>query len=178
MPVEIIAQQFLFLPYYGPETKFRYNALHDIESAWWLGIWMMFFFMPDGHEESSQSSYNRQDQTLALFPGTLSFHSRCLILEKDFEFIRSIRPWIAEVSVPAVQILENVRILVLQLYKDLEMTFPNNLSMLSSQADPASNNVFPGGPVHDIYEPIIALFLEAKRGHNEITLVPFKVTRR
>jgi hypothetical protein len=26
------------------EPQFRYNAVHDVESAWWVGVWMMFFF--------------------------------------------------------------------------------------------------------------------------------------
>jgi hypothetical protein len=179
MPVETIALEFLFLnerPSFGRiETPFRYNALHDIESTWWLGVWMMYFFKPEGHEESSQISKLRQEETIDVFPGTLTYSKRLLFLDRSNHFFNSTGAWIAAESERAVEILNEVRTLLRTLYVDLEETFPDNLPMLSSPANPASGAAFPGGPVSDIYQPIYDLFLAAKDAYKDTNLVSFKV---
>ncbi|CAE7175721.1 unnamed protein product [Rhizoctonia solani] len=40
-----------------PLPAFRYNALHDMESMWWLCIWMLFYLAPVGRSIREQS-YN------------------------------------------------------------------------------------------------------------------------
>jgi hypothetical protein len=180
MPVEAIALEFLFLnerPLFGDiePLPFRYNALHDIESAWWLGVWMLYFFKPEGHEESSERSKRRQDETIDVFPGTLTSDGRLLFLDRSNQFYNSTGAWIAAESERAVEILNGVRTLLRKLYVDLENTFPDNLPMLSSPANPASGAAFPGGPVGDIYRPIHDLFLVAKDTYKDTKLVSFKI---
>ena len=132
MAVETMAQKFLFLPRARLHTTFRYHALHDIESAWWLGVWMLHFYKPARHEESREISLLRQDETSRLFPGTLIHEIRQLNLENRYQFMNATEAWIAEELNPAVDILNDIRILLLQHYLDLEQTFPNGLPMLSS----------------------------------------------
>jgi hypothetical protein len=183
MPVETIALKFLFhlsdtrpsLADTKKKLTFRYHALHDIESAWWLGVWVMYLFKPKGHEESSKTSKLRQDQTNAIFPGTLTHRIRRELLEIQNEFYRTTGAWIAEESGCALEVLDDVRILLLKLYRDLEKSFPDGLPMLSSPANPASGAAFPGGPTGDIYQPIKDLFLKAKDVHKDTELVSFKV---
>jgi hypothetical protein len=156
------------------KLTFRYNALHDIESAWWLGVWMMYYFRPEGHEESSNTSKRRQDETIDIFPGTLTYYGRLIFLERSKYFLFHTLAWIAAESNRAIEILDGVRTLLLTLYQDLEKTFPDGLPMLSSPANPASGAAFPGGPVSDIYQPIKDLFLAAKDVYNDTKLMPFK----
>jgi hypothetical protein len=48
MAVEVESQQYLFVPRSGavtapgPPPSFRMNLLHDLESQWWAGIWVLF----------------------------------------------------------------------------------------------------------------------------------------
>ncbi|KDN34108.1 hypothetical protein RSAG8_12810, partial [Rhizoctonia solani AG-8 WAC10335] len=39
---------------------FRHNPLHDMESIWWLCIWMMFYLVPAGQSVKVQSDNYRQ----------------------------------------------------------------------------------------------------------------------
>ncbi|CAE6470392.1 unnamed protein product [Rhizoctonia solani] len=47
----------------GPKPPFRHNPLHDIESIWWLCIWVMFYLAPtvmnvaEHHEHYSKVNY-------------------------------------------------------------------------------------------------------------------------
>ena len=171
MPVKTMVQAFLFLPHSRLNIAFRYHALHDIESAWWLGIWMLHFFKPARHEESSESLHLRRVETIRRFPGTLTHHGRLTLIAFDHELINTTLRWIAEELEPAVQILNNIRLLLLQIYRDLERTFPDNLPMLSSQADPATNAAFPDGLVSDIHGPIENLFLAARNEYRDTAIV-------
>jgi hypothetical protein len=180
MPVEAIALKFLFRPPRttfgpGPKLTFRYHALHDIEAAWWLGIWMLYFFRPKGYEESSETSKLRQDQTNAIFPGTLTHQTRRQLFQLPGEFYDAVEDCITTEFKCAVEVLDAVRTLLLKLYQDLEKSFPDGLPKLSSPANPASGAAFPGGPTGDIYQPIKDLFLKAKDVHKDTELVSFKV---
>lgn len=175
MAGETMAQKFLFLPRARLHTTFRYHALHDIESAWWLGVWMLHFYKPARHEESREISLLRQHETFLLFPGTLIYDRRQINLENKYRFINTTAAWIAAEFNSAVERLNDIRILLLQHYLDLEQTFPNGLPMLSSPANPASGAAFPGGPVVDIHEPIKKLFLAARNEYRNTTIVSFKV---
>lgn len=177
MSVETMVQKFLFIPHgqRRPDTPFRYNALHDIESTWWLGIWMLYFFQPEGHEESTQSSNLRQVETDGIFPGVLAHTGRLTFLTFQDYLFTCTEGWIAEVFTYAVEILNNVRLSLVDLYTELERTFPNGIPMLLSQANPASGAAFPGGPVIPIHEPVMRWFSEAKNRYRDTKLVPFKM---
>ncbi|CAE7082260.1 unnamed protein product [Rhizoctonia solani] len=43
-----------------PLPAFRHNPLHDMESIWWLCIWMLFYLAPAGHPAREQlHNYNK-----------------------------------------------------------------------------------------------------------------------
>src|ERR1700735_311445 len=107
MAAEVIAQEFLFLQaspdisFYEAKTRkeqirllpFHFNAIHDIELVWWLGVWMMNFFKPEGHVESKESSSIRQTETEKIFPGTLVYDRRLRYIEKLEEFRKQTGKW-------------------------------------------------------------------------------------
>jgi hypothetical protein len=180
MAAEVMQMEFVFrpIPEWIPtfdidkalaqiikDVPFCYNAIHDIESAWWVGVWMLFFHMPKGHTESSKISSERQRRTDQVFPGTLNFDGRLQILECPPIFVRTTVGWISRECLPAVGVFDNMRRRILKIYGDLEETFPDGLGKLSEKAQACQDGhhiAFPGGPEEDIYKPIQDAFLEAK----------------
>ncbi|KAI5115745.1 hypothetical protein M0805_002823 [Coniferiporia weirii] len=67
--------------------NFRFNRFHDMESLWWIPVWILFF-----HDNKSQSETDdfrrveRKCQARELFPGNLETSSRhfCLLREANF----------------------------------------------------------------------------------------------
>ncbi|CAE7103402.1 unnamed protein product [Rhizoctonia solani] len=43
------------LPKSKPLPVFRHNPLHDMESIWWLCVWILFYLVPAGHAAKEQS---------------------------------------------------------------------------------------------------------------------------
>ena len=149
---------FEFLP-------FCYNAIHDIESAWWVGIWMLFSHIPKGHTESSEISNIHQRATNWLFPGVFNFDGRFEMLQCRHVFSQSTVEWISKEFLPAFRVLDHVRLWVMKFYHDLERTFPDGLGKLSEKAQvhpDGHHDAFPGGPDEGIYKPIQDAFLQAK----------------
>lgn len=72
-PLEKIREELI------TRLPFCFNAIHDIESAWWVGIWMLFHHMPKGHTELSQISSEHQRQTDRVFSGNITFNLNSLI---------------------------------------------------------------------------------------------------
>jgi hypothetical protein len=199
MATEVMQMRFLFRPTGTPEwiptlkfdinkaceqivkdVPFYYNAIHDLESAWWVGIWMLFFYKPKGHTETSQKSSKRQHETNLAFSGKLNSCScRFLYLEHRGSFLDVTTPWISNECWPAVNVIEYVRVLLKNIYRNLEKTFPNGLGKLSERAQAHTNghhDAFPGGPGEDIYKPIQDAFLAAKEEYErhkiEIVYIP------
>jgi hypothetical protein len=197
MPAEVMSLRFLYRPVKKlpaiykyksnkPATKvevlpFRYNAIHDIESVWWVGVWMMFLHKPGGYNEPEDKSLDRQRETSLVFPGTLTSDRRLLYVKDAPSFREFTENWISEEFLPAVEAFDIVRAMLRDFYQEIEETFPDGLSKLSATADRRNTReAFPGGPKEDIYGPIQDTFLEAKVGYdNENTkLERFKVSKK
>ena len=179
MAAEVMRTKFLFRPVppfdfdINKKRKvvevlpFCYNAIHDIESAWWVGVWMLFFYMPKGYNESSQISSERRHETDMIFPGTFNSACRLEILRCPDLFEQSFGEWISEECFPAVNVFEYVRLWLLKFYRDLEKTFPDGLGKLSEKAQAypdGHHDAFPGSPDDSeaIYKLIQDAFLEVK----------------
>ncbi|KAG6327945.1 hypothetical protein ID866_11144 [Astraeus odoratus] len=68
----------------GPEDvpPFRANSLHDMESLWWVLVWILYFYVDqDGQEPSlkQQAAYGR------IFPGTILSRGRRDALESGLD---------------------------------------------------------------------------------------------
>lgn len=177
MAIEVMPMRFFFHPQPDwiptldeqrevvEKFPFSYNAIHDIESAWWVGIWMLFFHVPKGHTESSQISRKRKDETDWLFPGTFNFARRLEMFQYRHTFSLSTEEWIPEEFLPASRVFDHVRLWILNFYRNLEKTFPDGLAKLSEKAQAHSDghhDAFPGGPDEGIYNPIQDAFLGGK----------------
>jgi hypothetical protein len=178
MAAEVVEERFLF--HWHPSKKFdlstsleeelkapmpkllpfHYNAIHDIESAWWIGLWMLFFHQPKGHSESSEIASRRRYETDRAFSG-----GKLLYLNEPKYFLKNTIEWISGEGLAAVKVFEYVRTLLLKIYHNLEKTFPDGFSKLSDKAQVHQNGhrvAFPGGPEADIHKPIQDAFLMAK----------------
>ena len=176
MAIEVMELTFYFCPPREPRKAiralrpkplpFHYNAIHDIESAWWIGLWMLFFYKPKGHSESSEIASQRQCETERVFSGTFRYDAwKLLYLQTPDQFLDTTTEWISEECLDAVEVFEDVRILLLENYGNLEKTFPDGLSNLSDKAQVQKDGhhvAFPGGPEADIHKPIQDAFLTAK----------------
>ena len=198
MPAEAMSLEFLFRPTENPPTykyatankritkikklPFRYNAIHDIESVWWVGVWMIFFHKPGGYNEPEEESLDLQRETNRVFSGTLFSDGRLSYVKDTEVFLRYTEGWILDEFLPAVGTFDAVRTMLLEVYQEIEETFPDGLLILSATADRRNTReAFPGGPKKDIYGiPIQDIFLEAKVGYENANakLEKFKVSEK
>ena len=189
MPAEVISLTYLFCPPEpisldeadepATELPFRYNAIHDVESIWWLGVWMMFFKKPKGYSEENNASLHRQLETGRVFPGDyIHYDARLLYVKDPVMFRNATRVWMSKKFAYAVKVFDVVRAMLSELYQEVEGTFFDGFTKLSAKADRCNTHeAFPGGPTEDIYEPIKDTFLMAKLKFNNdnIELESFKV---
>jgi hypothetical protein len=180
MAAEVMELRFLFRPFreldlstpldeviMAPRPKrlpCHYNAIHDIESAWWIGLWMLFFHKPKGHSDSSEIAGQRRCETDQVFSGTRDT-AKLLYLQQPGYFLGNTIEWISGECLAAVKVFEHVRTLLLEIYGNLEKAFPDGFSKLSDKAQVHQNGhrvAFPGGPEADIHKPIQDAFLMAK----------------
>ena len=197
MPAEVMSLEFLFRPAEDPsidegevaeqatkdeELPFRYNAIHDIESVWWLGVWVVFFKKPEGYDEPRAKSLKRQAETGLIFPDDLVHYRRLSYIRDPMVFRRYTERWISEEFSFAIRASDVVRAMLANLYREIEEMLPDGLSRLSAKADRCNTReAFPGGPKKDIYGiPIQDIFLEAKVGYENANakLEKFKVSEK
>ncbi|KAF8576249.1 hypothetical protein K439DRAFT_1664701 [Ramaria rubella] len=103
----------------------RYNPLHDLESLWWICVWMILFHRTGSSEPDDQElelAWKQYRVHQEIFPGTLkSSTSRTVALMSNGRLINLL--W--DISIPescglAAWQLENVRIKLLDRYHQAE----------------------------------------------------------
>ncbi|THH05725.1 hypothetical protein EW145_g4588 [Phellinidium pouzarii] len=105
MSVEVTQSKYLFQPELDfdvesesssdeeliiPHLNFSYNDIHDMESMWWLPIWMMFFH--DIKSKAITDELQRAKRILEireLFPRNLNTGPRMTFLMNGFSFMES-----------------------------------------------------------------------------------------
>ncbi|KAI6026735.1 hypothetical protein BKA83DRAFT_4247255 [Pisolithus microcarpus] len=87
MACEVGAQSYLFELFvcrpYGYERKcpFRFNPLHDMESLWWIAMWVVYYHaVQAGEPLSEQVGYLHK-----LFPGQLGERTNALLAVLEFK---------------------------------------------------------------------------------------------
>ncbi|KAF8261636.1 hypothetical protein EI94DRAFT_1809947 [Lactarius quietus] len=151
------------------EVPFRYNAIHDIESAWWVGLWTLFFRKPKGYSESSEMKRIRHRETTWVFPGTLEYLGRHRYIDNAGMLPESVQPWISNKCSSAVWVFDYVWSLLQEIYLNLEKTFPDGHQRLSEKVRVHQNghhDAFPGGPEEGIHTPIQDMFLRGKHAYD------------
>ena len=98
MAAEAIAFKYLFslkMPT-TPKSDFTHFALHDIESLWWTGIWMIVFHLPPDHVETSDQKNARRQKTAKLFPGTKNdYEVRHDFFKDGLTYRQSLADWLS-----------------------------------------------------------------------------------
>jgi hypothetical protein len=151
MSVEAIPMEYLFHPAKEPQypsfdkggvyeehPHFHHNALHDIELAWWVGVWMLVVlsYKPKEHEDQTKDlSQLCQNETNQIFPGTLAHGTRLLYIMWTTEFLSSTKKWILVELFPAVKVFDYVCNKLLKLYQEVEATLPSSHLKLLARAD-------------------------------------------
>jgi hypothetical protein len=67
------------------QAPFKFNCLHDLESAWWIALWVLFHHIPLGDDEDHSA---QTEQAAELFPSVGTSSSRI------FTFMKGIKPLI------------------------------------------------------------------------------------
>jgi hypothetical protein len=123
MSVEVELQHYSFMPKPAeidlfklkvasrlPALIFRYNPLHDLESLWWIAVWMMFTHRddrveqePSNEDEESQSRYAER-----LFPRIINGSGRLDALKNHVVFLNMLL-CLPEAFYAAASKLESIR---------------------------------------------------------------------
>lgn len=74
---------------------FHHNYLHDIESMWWCGVWLLFFNCPKGYDEAQNDVEKRQAATVRVFPEFLAAARRLFWLT-HLEKLGEALAWVRE----------------------------------------------------------------------------------
>jgi hypothetical protein len=127
MSVEVELQHYSFMPKPAeidlfklkvasrlPAVTFRYNPLHDLESLWWIAVWMMFNHRterePSSEDEESQSRYAER-----LFPRIIDGSGRLDALKNHVVFLNMLL-CLPEAFYTAASKLESIRQALVQHY--------------------------------------------------------------
>ncbi|CUA75303.1 Nucleoporin NUP133 [Rhizoctonia solani] len=85
-----------------PLPPFRHNPLHDVESIWWLCIWMMFYLIPAGEDTKIQAeNYHKvfgSPVTKQKFFTAPEFHKRTIHLRGVASFVSTMANWLTALN--------------------------------------------------------------------------------
>jgi hypothetical protein len=108
-----------------PDTDgavFAYNALHDLESVWWILIWVLFF-----NEDKAHPSPNRNDRQAGMdlfFNGEMQITTR-FPLFKDYRQLQEVAQYMSPTFAPAFTILSNLSRNLNRAYQLAETNYPD-----------------------------------------------------
>ena len=76
--------------------NFSHNALHDLESLWWVCVWELLFYNDKSWDQMmDEDIQRRQDAVDKLFPGTTKVTHRLGFLEEGHVFYKMLQ-WMPE----------------------------------------------------------------------------------
>ncbi|KAJ3753441.1 hypothetical protein EV360DRAFT_87785 [Lentinula raphanica] len=114
------------VPMAGPKPPFSYNPLHDLESIWWIIVYVLFF--NDDKSFRSPEPEIRQDQMEKLFHGRLDSYERQQFLEDVGEGdIANLKKWISPTLLPALNLLFPLASKLITAYTSSEKTYPKEI---------------------------------------------------
>ncbi|KAJ3793702.1 hypothetical protein GGU11DRAFT_748665 [Lentinula aff. detonsa] len=105
-------------------VPFYHNPLHDLESVWWIIIYVLFF--NDDAESLSPAPEARQHQMDRLFSGQLENMPRFSFLT-DPEGLSEARQYLSSTFGVALDLLENFRACLETAYDKSERTYPQKI---------------------------------------------------
>ncbi|KIK54996.1 hypothetical protein GYMLUDRAFT_886921 [Collybiopsis luxurians FD-317 M1] len=100
-----------------PPPVFRYNAIHDLESVWWVLVWILTF--NESSASTSTMPKTRQEQMNLLFDGKMGNNRRLPFFNHpNFSFFPSCFSFLQEPLTAFAQYLHNT-------YAEVERSFPS-----------------------------------------------------
>jgi Fungal protein kinase len=160
MSIEVAAQTYLFVPpaprtmlddFFSArkqgewmaqtEVPFSHNHLHDLESLWWVAVWMVFYnYFSEGTPSRDPPSLTLQDAEdllrLAeiLFPPMLSSTGRQIGFQHPTSFLRTCDQLPRNETV-IYGGLNHLRQLLISNYSDIEAGYPLSVDPNTSKDD-------------------------------------------
>ena len=101
---------------------FSHNALHDLESLWWVCVWELLFY-PDksGDQMADEDVQRRRDSMYKLFPRTTEINHRLTFLEEGRVFLRMLE-WMPEDCSIFISLLDILRMHLVLCYETFDRT--------------------------------------------------------
>ena len=177
MAAETIALEYLFLPDADTSEvpmEFIHFALHDVESVWWTGIWMVFFNHTPDHKEEAAQRTRRQQMTVSVFPGTTDHRPRRALLNGT-DYRNTMREWPSPAFKAFILLLRDYLQLLVEAYTVTEATFPQGISGLLEKVRPGDTPrpAFPGaGEGVKIHSQLMTSIREKVDDYKRITFEP------
>src|SRR5882762_1178317 len=181
MSVEVAAQKFLFQPRFDEDVDitdfmqgvrntsgiqrtttvpFSHNHLHDLESLWWVAVWMVFYnLFSKGRGANDQppltltEAEHQLKQAQVLFPSALKSTDRLFGFQISFQ-----ETYFALQRDKAVicGYLDGLRRILLKHYAVIESTLPHSIDPNTSE--------------NEIYEAFRKVFSSSKDDYSDIVL--------
>jgi hypothetical protein len=160
------------------ETPFSHNHLHDLESLWWVAVWIVFYnyFSPAmPSDDCLPLTLEDVDKHLKLagriFPSTLDDTKRRDCFQKSFLAKCDGLP---EKTTLICNVLDALRLTLIDQYRIIESTLPQSIDLNSSTDDIYED--FKAGFSHsltpcrnlelDVIQPIYVKLLKEKEKEN------------
>ncbi|KAJ3837512.1 hypothetical protein F5878DRAFT_622228 [Lentinula raphanica] len=147
------------IPVAESEYPFSYNPLHDLESIWWIIVYVLFF--NDDESFHSLEPDIRQEQMEKLFHGQLDITDRQPFLkELSIGYIKVLKKWLSPTLYPALDLLVPLASDLITAYTNSEETHPNEI----------------GEHHFNIHNTFTKYLKTAAKSLSIITLIPVKAT--
>ncbi|KAL5479068.1 hypothetical protein ACEPAI_2356 [Sanghuangporus weigelae] len=110
-------------------TPFFHNDLHDLESLWWIAVWVLFSSRPvsdDGTEnaEDSERDEQREAASSVLFPSVELRRERRLFLQSKDDFYARVA-WMPDRFRSIKVVLNTLRRSIVRKYSKFEADYPD-----------------------------------------------------
>ncbi|KAJ3742369.1 hypothetical protein DFH05DRAFT_1570952 [Lentinula detonsa] len=104
-----------------PIVPFAQNPLHDLESVWWIIVYVLFF--NDDDSKNSNDPMRRQMTMHELFHGRLDVNDREVFL-RDFNRLPDVQSYLSPSFGPALEILTELAEVLATAYINSEKKYP------------------------------------------------------
>jgi hypothetical protein len=135
------------------QSPFIHNHLHDLESLWWVAVWVVFynhFFESQSSKEACPLNFQQAESQLAsartLFPSIMESAKRLLGFQHSFPQVCSDLPSNKQAICNGLDILRES---LIDHYLNVELTLPRSVNLAAS-----------GDDIYDIFRK---LFSEAQK---------------
>ena len=149
MSVEVAANQYLFLPFDYNDDKseeywvhieeskaqtqsgtgpWTYNHLHDLESLWWVAVWIVFY----NHFQDSDKYIPDLQEATQYLHGVQTLFPPCFHMSRLIQFTIGLTEEVPKNKVAVVAVLNSLRLSLIKEYREVQSTLPASVSLHAS----------------------------------------------